>query len=65
MSSNMKDARWWLAQGLVVGVAEMNWSDLTYDEHQQVLDAAQMLLNRSTDKDIAWWAQQWRSDNDY
>lgn len=64
MSSNMKDARWHLAQGLVVGVAEMDWDDLSYEEHIVVLDAAQMLLNKMTEADVAFFARRWRSDSD-
>jgi len=63
MSSNMKDARWHLALGLVEGVAEMKREDLTYEQFQKVLDCAQMLIDIQPEH-VDFWARMFRSDRD-
>lgn len=63
MSSDTKDARWHLAMGFVEGVAEMDWSKLTYEQHQKVLDCAQMLIEIEPEA-VAFWARMFRSDRD-
>lgn len=61
MSSDMKDARW----GLAFYYAEqegMFFEDYTYAGWQRLLDIAQERLDREPD-DIAYWANEFRSNN--
>lgn len=61
MSSNMKDARWYLAQELVE-TAGLAWEEFGYDEHEKLLQAAQIILDRTSEAGIAFLAERWRSD---
>lgn len=61
MSSDMKDARWGLAN-YYAEQAGMVFEDYTYAGWQRLLDIAQERLDQEPD-DIAYWANEFRSNS--
>lgn len=59
MSSDLKDARWGLANFYAAGQG-LSFEDYTYAGWQKLLDRAQGTLDREPD-DIAYWANEFRS----
>lgn len=61
MSSDMKDARWGLAN-YYAEQAGMTFEDYTYAGWQKLLDRAQLTLDREPD-DIDYWANEFRGNH--
>ena len=56
MSSNRKDARWFVATHWADGL----WEDLSYEQRRDLLTEAGVFLSKNPES-IDLWAEQWRA----
>lgn len=61
MSSDLKDARWGLANA-IAGVIGAEFQDFTYEGWQKILDEAQRRLDSDPSR-VGMWASVFRQDD--
>lgn len=57
----MKDARWFVAREWVERVLELEWENLSYQQHTILLNAAQTMLDAMTEGDVQHFANEWNN----